>query len=186
MSEDVTQLLQNYSAGEPGSENQLYGLVMNELKRIATAYMRRERAHHTLQPTALVNEAYLKLIDQNRVEWQSRAHFYGIAANIMRRILVDHARSKSAVKRGGEVTTLCLDDHDVADVGLDQPDLLALEDALDELSQFSKRQATVVELKFYGGLNVEEIAAATNSSPATVKRDWAFAKAWLHDRLSGR
>lgn len=157
-------------------------LVYDELRRLANHYLRQERSDHTLQPTALVHEAYLKLIDQSRVDWQNRAHFFGVAAQSMRRILVDHARSHRASKRGGVQQKLALDEA----VDYSQPrdiDLLALDDALNLLAKLDVRQSQVVELRFFGGLTIEETAAALGVSPATVKVDWSMAKAWLHREI---
>lgn len=157
-------------------------LVYDELRRLANHYLRQERSDHTLQPTALVHEAYLKLIDQSRVDWQNRAHFFGVAAQSMRRILVDHARSHRASKRGGVQQKLALDEA----VDYSQPrdiDLLALDDALNLLAKLDERQSQVVELRFFGGLTIEETAAALGVSPATVKVDWSMAKAWLHREI---
>jgi len=159
-------------------------LVYQELRRLAAHYLRGERANHTLQPTALVNEAYLCLAKQDGVRWQNRAHFLAIAANTMRRVLVDYARERGAVKRGGDrkrVTlrsSIALDDRDV--------DILALDEALQKLSGFDPEGARVVELRFFGGLTVEETAEAIGVSPATVKRTWTAAKAWLYRELSAR
>lgn len=182
----VTQLLARHQKGDGMALKQLFPLVYDELRRIASGYMKRENPGHTLQATALVNEAYFRLVDQKAVEWQSRAHFYGVSAQIMRRILCDHARARHAEKRGGDAARLSLDEA----LGLGSedatPDLMALDVALNRLAEISERQAKVVEMRFFAGLSVEEVAEALNSSPATVKRDWTFAKAWLHKELSAQ
>ena len=152
-------------------------LVYADLRRKAAAYLRRERAGHTLQPTALVHEAYLRLVDQNRVAWQSRAHFLAVAASMMRRVLMDHGRRQKAKKRGGPPSRVTLDEHLAPSVPR-EVDLMALDEALDE------QKARIVELRAFGGLEVEETAEALGISPATVKRHWAFALAWLQQRLS--
>ena len=179
---EITQLLSNVQQKQPGAEEQLLGMVYNELRHIAAAYMRRERPGHTLQPTALVHEAYLQLVDQTRVNWQSRAHFFGVASRLMRRILVDHARSHLAEKRGGSAQKLSLDEAiGVArkrEVALD-----ALDDALNTLSEIDPRQSRIVELRFFGGLTVEETAEVLDTSTATIEREWRMAKAWLHGQL---
>ncbi len=182
---DVTRLLHALQQGEDGAADQLIPLVYAELHDLASHYMRGERDGHTLQPTALVNEAYLRLVDSRGASWQDRAHFYGVAAQAMRRILVDHARRRNAAKReGGQRVTL----EDVgAGTGGDQPDrpidLVALDIALEKLGAIEGRYARVVELRFFGGLEIEQIAEAMGTSPATVKRDWTFAKAFLQREL---
>jgi RNA polymerase sigma factor (TIGR02999 family) len=168
--------------GSSESLDEVVLLVYEELRRLAAHYLRGERANHTLQPTALVNEAYLCLAKQDDVRWQNRAHFLAIAANTMRRVLVDHARERRAVKRGGDrrrVTlrsSIALDDRDV--------DILSLDEALQKLASFDPEGARVVELRFFGGLTIEETAEAMSASPATVKRTWTAAKAWLYRELS--
>lgn len=160
----------------------LFGMVYAELRRVAAGYLKRERANHTLQPTALVHEAYLKLANQHSAEWKDSAHFAAVAAECMRRILVDHARRKNSLKRGsGQVLQLTL-----SDAPGDGPavDLIELEDALNELATLSERQARIVELRFFGGLTVEEIARVLEVSYATVKADWRVARAWLGSRLA--
>jgi RNA polymerase sigma-70 factor (ECF subfamily) len=182
-SPDVTKILQEVSHGDKDAPARLMPLVYDELRRLADHYLRQERSDHTLQPTALVHEAYLKLIDQSRVEWQGRAHFLGVAAQLMRRILVDHARRHHASKRGGFRQKLSLDEA----VDYSQPrdlDLVALDDALNALAQFDERQSRIVELRFFGGLTIEETAEALGVSPATVKVDWNMAKAWLRREIS--
>jgi RNA polymerase sigma-70 factor (ECF subfamily) len=182
--EDVTQILREVSGGDAGAPARLMPLVYDELRRLADHYLRRERPDHTLQPTALVHEAYLKLIDQTRVDWQNRAHFFGVAAQLMRRILVDHARRHQAEKRGGFRQKLTLDEavdySQTRDV-----DLVKLDDALTALAKFDARQSRIVELRFFGGLTIEETAEAIGISPATVKVDWSMAKAWLRREIGG-
>jgi RNA polymerase sigma factor (TIGR02999 family) len=180
---DVTQILQEVSGGDRDAPARLMPLVYDELRRLADHYLRQERPDHTLQPTALVHEAYLKLVDQTRVDWQNRAHFFGVAAQLMRRILVDHARRHRASKRGGFQQKLALDDA----VDYSQPqdlDLVALDDALNALAQMDARQSQIVEMRFFGGLTIEETAEALGISPATVKVDWSMAKAWLRREIS--
>ena len=179
---EVTRLLHDLQAGTPDAGDLLIRLVYQELHGIAERYMRRERGDHTLQPTLLVDEAYLRLVGQHHVSWQNRAHFFAIAAQAMRRILVDHARRRSAARRqGGQRVTLRADVAATAPATLD---LIALDDALSRLALLDARQAQVVELRFFGGLDVPQTAEALGVSPATVKRDWAFAKAWLARELS--
>jgi RNA polymerase sigma factor (TIGR02999 family) len=180
--EGVTELLVLWRQGDPKAQERLMALVYDDLRRRAAAYLRRERGGHTLQPTALVHEAYLRLLEQDRVVWQNRAHFLAIAASMMRRVLVDHGRRQKARKRGGSGTRVTLDEgfSPVAPRGLD---LLALDEALVELAALDEQQARIVELRAFGGLSVEETAEAIGISPATVKRHWAFALAWLQRRL---
>ncbi len=181
---EVTQILLNWHAGEPDAAARLMPLVYEELRRLARDYLRRERGDHTLQPTALVHEAYLRLVDDSRVNWQNRAHFYGIAAKLMRRILVDHARARNADKRGGLVPKVPLDDaRDLPPVATN--DLVALDGALQDLARTYPRKSEVVELKFFGGLEADEIAEVLQVSPKTVLRDWQFAKLWLCRELAG-
>lgn len=169
----------------------LIPLVYDQLHRVAAARFECERANHTLQPTALVHEAYLRLVDQRRVRWQNRAHFIGVAAHLMRRILIDHARGRRAAKRGGphDKITLASTIDELPAVQrpseLDEIDVLALEDALTRLTELDAQQGRIVELRFYGGLTVEETAEVLGISPATVKRDWRLAKAWLHREMDG-
>lgn len=184
MSEDnnLTNLLLQIGEGDERAADELLPVVYDELKRIARYYMSRERASHTLQPTALVHETYLKLIDQRKVDWKNRSHFFGLAAEIMRRILVNHARDKNAEKRGGEFQrvsmSIALDAAREKDL-----DILAINDALDELAKFDERKAKVVELKFFGGLTTKEICEVLKVSDATIEREWTFSKAWLFSRL---
>ena len=177
---DVTALLLAWSDGDQAAASRLIEAVYDELRRVARRHLRGER-DHSLAPTALVHEAYLKLVDQRRVRWQNRAHFFGIAAQLMRRILVDHARSRAAAKRGRD-RTVCLDAADAATPPLDV-DILALDAALDKLAALDARQSKLVELRFFAGLTVEEVAATLDVAPITVKRDWAHARAWLFNEL---
>ncbi|HUE83410.1 MAG TPA: sigma-70 family RNA polymerase sigma factor [Pyrinomonadaceae bacterium] len=181
--EGVTQLLLKWNAGDPAALERLMPLVYDELRRLANNYLRRERQGHTLQPTALVNEAYLRLVDQKNAKWQNRAQFYGIAAQLMRRILVDHARLRHAEKRGGaEQQRLSITS---AEAVATKPDLdvLALHEALEELAVIDPQQSRIVELKFFGGLSIEETAEVLGIGHATVERDWKMARAWLRRKL---
>jgi len=181
--ENVTRILQDWSKGDRAALEELLSLVYDELRRLAEHYLRRERPGHTLQATALVHEAFLRLIDQEQVNWQNRAHFFGAAANLMRQILIQHARAKHAEKRGGEREKLYLDEvHNL--VREQDWDLIALDDALNDLAAVSLQQSRVVELRFFGGLSIEETAEVLGISPATVKREWNVAKAWLHREIS--
>jgi RNA polymerase sigma factor (TIGR02999 family) len=181
---DVTTLLHGWSSGaNPTALNQLMPLVYHELRKIAASHFRRETPGHTLQSTALVHEAYLKLVDQHRVQWHDRGHFFAVAAQIIRRILVTHSRKRKAAKRGGGEQTLLYDDA----IGIPKRvdvDLIALDEAMADLAKIDSRQARIVELRFFGGLSVEATADFLGISPATVKRDWVFAKAWLFRQLS--
>jgi RNA polymerase sigma factor (TIGR02999 family) len=179
-SADVTAMLLAWSDGDEAARAQLIDAVYDELRRLARGHLSRERPEHSLAPTALVHEAYLKLVDQRRVRWQSRAHFFSIAAHVMRRILVDHARARAAGKRAG--ATVSLDDVEAGTPPVDV-DLLALDTALEKLAAVDERQGRLVELRYFGGLTVEETAAALDVSPITVKRDWALARAWLFREL---
>jgi RNA polymerase sigma-70 factor (ECF subfamily) len=180
---DVTQMLLAWSAGEPGAEERLFPLVYDELKLMARRYLRREREGHTLQPTALVNEAYLRLIDQTRVSWQNRAQFFGVAATMMRRILVNHARSLAAGKRGGAARRLSIRDATVS-TEQDATDLLALDEALTRLAAIDERKSRVVELLYFGGLENREAAEVLGVSDKTVERDWRMARLWLYRELT--
>jgi len=187
-SENVTQLLVDWSRGDQKALDKLMPLVYSELRRLAGNYLRRERQGHTLQPTALVNEAYLKLIDQRNAHWQNRAQFYGVAAQLMRRILVDHARQRQAAKRGGSDQQR-LSITSAGQLGGKQLatepaiDLLGLHEALNELAEMDPQQGRIVELKFFGGLSIDEIAEVMNIGHATVERDWKMARAWLRRKL---
>ncbi len=180
--QEVTQMLLAWSNGERAALDKLLPIVEAELHRLAHRYMSRERPDHTLQTTALVNEAYLRLIDQKRVNWQSRAHFFGVAAQVMRRILVDHARSHARAKRGGGVTPISLNETAVVS-GERSAELIALDDALTDLAVTDPRRGRVVELRFFGGLSNEETAEVLGISPNTVMRDWKMAKAWLYREI---
>ena len=180
----VTQLLRAWSDGDDGALERLMPLVEAELRRLARGYMSRERRGHTLQPTALVHEAFLRLTDARRVRWQDRAHFLGISARLMRRVLVDHARARGYQKRGGDVERVPLNE---GLVGSPEPalHLLALDRALEALAADDVRKSQVVELRFFGGLSVEETAEVLHVSPDTVKRDWRLAKLWLRREIEG-
>jgi RNA polymerase sigma factor (TIGR02999 family) len=182
--ENISELLASYGRGDKESLDQLMPVVYDELRRQAARYLRREQAGHTLQTTALIHEAYVRLVDQRNMQWQNRAHFFGIAAQMMRRILVDHARSKKRAKRGGSDVRVSLGDATVAGKGQDL-DVVALDEALQRLAQIDEQQSRVVELRFFSGLSVEETAEVMGISKSTVKRDWSMAKAWLHRELSG-
>jgi RNA polymerase sigma factor (TIGR02999 family) len=183
MTAEITQLLVSWSKGDQAAADALMPLVYDELRRLANSYLRRERPNHTLQPTELVHEAYLRLIDQQSVSWQNRAQFFGLAATLMRHILVDHARRRRAAKRQGAAYTLSLSQ---ADRLSRQPEvnLLALDDALKALAAAKPRHSQIVELRFFGGLTIEETAAALGVSQATVERAWNFARAWLRREIS--
>lgn len=182
--EDVTSMLIQWSEGDPDALDRLVPVIYDELHRIAERYFRRERSDNTLQPTALVNEVYLRLVDQTGVDWQNRAQFFGIAATNMRRILVERARARNAAKRGkGDYKLDLTDVSDLPD-NKDPLDLLALDRALNELDSFDPQQCRIVECKFFGGLSIEETAQVIGVSPATVKREWALSKAWLFRKLS--
>ena len=182
-SHDVTQLLLKWTQGDEAALDQLMPLVYEELRRMARQYLRRERAGHTMQTTTLVHEAYLRLIDADRVRWQDRAHFFAIAARLMRRVLVDDARKRSFQKRGPELTRISLDKAMVLAPQRDA-EVIALDEALERLTQFAPRKCRVVELRFFGGLSIEETAAALEISTDTVKREWRTAKLWLLHELS--
>ena len=182
MTESVTQLLGAWRSGDENALEQLTPLVYNELRRLAGRYMQGERAGHTLQATAVVNEAFMRMVDMD-VPWQNRAHFFAIAARLMRRILVDHAKAHRREKRGGKFTDLTLDEG-LVEAGQPNPDMLNLDEALRKLEGFDERKAQVVELHYFGGLTYNEIAEALELSPATVDRDLRMAKAWLQNELS--
>jgi RNA polymerase sigma factor (TIGR02999 family) len=179
----ITQLLMEWNQGRNGALQDLLPLVYSELRRLAAQRLRRERPDHTLQPTALVHEAYLRLVDQRQVRWQNRAHFYGFAAHMMRRILVDRARARKTDKRGAgwERVTLI---GDKTPAGTRDVDVLALDDALNRLATLDPQQERIVELRYFGGLTLEETAEVVGISTATVKREWAIARAWLRAELS--
>jgi RNA polymerase sigma factor (TIGR02999 family) len=180
----VTELLQQWTRGRQDALEPLLAEIYGELRKLAASYIRRERPNHTLQATALVNEAFMKLVDQRAVHWQNRAHFFGIAAQLMRRILVDYARAQGAAKRGSGQAPLSLNEELVGTPGSDL-DVLALDEALTRLSIMDTQQARVVELRYFGGLTVDETALVLGISPATVGREWTLAKAWLYAELSG-
>ena len=177
--DSITQMLIELTDGNKEVVNQILPHIYDELRKLASSYLRKERSNHTLQPTALVHEAYMKLIDQNRVKWQNRAHFFGIAAQVMRRILMDHARKHQADKRGGEFEKLPIEEE-ILIVSQDKSaELIALDEALEELAKIDPDKARIVELRYFGGLSVEETAEALDVSPQTVLRDWKLARAWL-------
>jgi RNA polymerase sigma factor (TIGR02999 family) len=181
----LTQLLMAWSDGQRDALDQLVPLVYDDLRRLAAGYMGRETPGHSLQPTALVHEAYVRLIDQRRVQWRNRAHFFGVAANMMRRILVDHARKVRANKRGGAAERVTLTADDVA-APEQSFDVLALHESLERLAAFDPQQERIVELRYFGGLTIEETAEVVGVSPATVVREWTIAKAWLRTDMSAR
>jgi RNA polymerase sigma factor (TIGR02999 family) len=181
---EITQMLIELTDGNRDVVDQILPHIYDELRRLAGSYLRRERSDHTLQPTALVHEAYMKLIDQNRVKWQNRAHFFGIAAQVMRRILMDHARKHTAEKRGGDADLIPLEEE-ILIVSQDKSsELLALNDALDELAKIDPEKARIVELRYFGGLSIEETAEVIGVSVPTVNRHWKMAKAWLYSELA--
>ena len=180
---NVTALLGEWSKGNRAAFDTLMPFVYAELRRRAASYMRKENAGHTLQPTGLVHEAYLRMVDQDHADWQNRAHFFAVASQILRRILVDHARSKHRLKRGADPLKVTW----IEDLGAKEPpafDLVALDDAMKKLSKLDPQQAKIVELRFFGGLSIEETAASLKISVATVKRDWSMARAWLLRELT--
>jgi RNA polymerase sigma factor (TIGR02999 family) len=180
---DVTRLLADWGHGDERALEELMPLVYGELRRLAGSYLRRERLDHTLQSTALVHEAFIRMVQQRDVEWKNRAHFYGIAAQMIRRILVDHARTRQAEKRGSGAMKLELDDA-IASPEQKDPDVLELDTALEKLAKRDERQSRIVELRFFAGLSVEETAEVMQLSAATVKREWSFARAWLFREMS--
>ncbi len=180
----ITQLLQELRKGDRQSMDEILPLVYDELRRLAKSYLNRERSNHTLQPTALVHEAYLRLIGQKEIEWQNRAHFFGISARLMREILIEYARGRNRQKRGGEFKTQIALDEAISFAEQNQLDVVAVDDALSKLEKLDERQAKIVEMKFFGGLTVEEIAEVLSISPATVKREWSSAKLLLYKMLN--
>ncbi|HEX5228566.1 MAG TPA: sigma-70 family RNA polymerase sigma factor [Bryobacteraceae bacterium] len=182
--QNVTQLLLQWSRGDSAALEALVPLVYDELRRLAQLYLSREKPGHTLSSTALVHEAYLRLVRQTEVTWQNRAHFFAVAARMMRRILVDHARRHAYAKRGGGAMTLSLDES-VAAAPERELDLVALDDALEALAKLDERQSRMVELRFFGGLSIEETSEVLGVSAPTVKREWASARAWLYREISG-
>jgi RNA polymerase sigma-70 factor, ECF subfamily len=185
----VTQLLEKFEPGDRHAGEQLFADVYTELRVLAARYLRRERKNHTLQPTALVHEAYLKIVGQKPVDWQGRPHFLAFAAQAMRQILVDHARRHSATKRGGDRHFIALDDNLAIESTIESNrnvDLLALEDAMTKLEKLDPRQAQMIELRFFGGLSVEEVAKVMGMSKRSVEREWTMVRAWLRRELGGR
>jgi RNA polymerase sigma-70 factor, ECF subfamily len=180
---EVTQLLVAWSDGDEAARDRLMPLVYDELHRLAHQYMRRERRGHTMQTSALVNEAYLRLVGQNRTHWQSRAHFFGIAARLMRQILVDEARRRSYAKRGGGAVRVTFDETKTL-VQEQSANVMDLDEALNTLEQIDSRKSQIVELRFFGGMSIEETAEALKVSPGTVMREWTFARAWLRNEMS--
>ena len=180
---DVTQILHAMRSGDPNAAEQLLPLMYAELRRLAASYMRRERKDHTLQPTALINEAYLRLAKED-LEWKNREHFIGVAANVMRRVLVDYARAHNAAIRGGGQRRVELDEG-LALSEERSKEVLSLDEALGRLARMSPRQARIVELRYFGGLTVEEVGALLSIAPRSVKRDWSLARIWLHNELRG-
>jgi RNA polymerase sigma factor (TIGR02999 family) len=181
--QNVTKLLANWSSGDRAALEALVPLVYDELRRVAKYYLKQERQNHTLSSTALVHEAYLRLVNQKEVTWQDRAHFFGVAAQMMRRILVDHARHHAYAKRGGGVLTLALEEAVATPQGR-EVNLVALDDALNGLAKLDERQSRMVELRFFGGLSIEETSEVLGVSMPTVKRDWASARAWLFREIT--
>ena len=179
----VSRLLADWSKEDPAARDALVAMVYRELQRLAHHYMQGERANHTLQTTALVNEAYLRLTDLTRMQWRNRAHFFAMAATLMRRVLVDHARDRARDKRGGGVVFTALEDEPMA--APSSIDAVELDEALDRLATIDPQHARIVELRYFAGLTIEETSEALSISPATVKREWTFARAWLHHQLSG-
>lgn len=182
---DVTELLDAIQGGDPEATSRLVPILYTELRRLAAHYLRVERRAHTLQPTALVHEAYIRLMGQRGDAWQNRAHFIGIAAQVMRRVLVDHARARNADKRGGPKCQITFDEA-LAPAGTQNLDVLALHEALERLAHSDVRQSRIVELHFFGGLSFDEIALVLDISVRTVKRDWKMARAWLYGELSNK
>ncbi|HEX7678051.1 MAG TPA: sigma-70 family RNA polymerase sigma factor [Thermoanaerobaculia bacterium] len=179
----VTQLLLDWNRGNPAALDRLLPIIQTELHAIARGHLRHERADHSLEPSALVNELYLRFVDQDRVNWRDRAHFFGVSAQIMRRILVDHARRKQSAKRGGELTRITLSEA-LGGTEDDKVDLVFLDDVLTRLGEIFPQQSRVVELRFFAGLTVEETAEALGISTATVSREWTMAKAWLRRAMT--
>jgi RNA polymerase sigma factor (TIGR02999 family) len=181
---EITQMLIELTDGNQEVVNQILPHIYDELKRLASSYLRRERVNHTLQPTALVHEAYMKLIDQKRVHWQNRAHFFGIAAQVMRRILMDHARKHQADKRGGEAEKLPIEEEILVVSHEKSAELIALDDALQTLASMDEQKAKIVELRYFGGLSIEETAEVMGVSVPTINRQWRMAKAWLYSQIA--
>lgn len=182
--QEITQMLLELTDCNEEVVNQILPHIYDELRRLASSYLRRERSNHTLQPTALVHEAYMKLIDQSRVKWQNRAHFFGIAAQVMRRILMDHARKHTAEKRGGDAELLPIEEEILIVSHDKSAELIALDDALQQLAEMDERKARIVELRYFGGLSIEETAEVLRVSVPTVNREWRMAKAWLYSEIA--
>lgn len=183
-SDQITQMLIELTDGNTEVVNQILPHIYDELRRLAGSYLRRERSDHTLQPTALVHEAYMKLVDQKAVKWQNRAHFFGIAAQVMRRILMDHARKHKAEKRGGDADKLPLEEEILLVSQESSNQLLALDEALETLARLDPQKAKIVELRYFGGLSIEETAEVMGVSVPTINRQWRMAKAWLYGQLA--
>jgi RNA polymerase sigma-70 factor (ECF subfamily) len=183
MARDVTELLRSFRKGNPEAGAKLIPLVYEELRRMARRYMRQEPPDHTLQATALIHEAYLRLVEQKETNWQSRAHFFAVAAQLMRRILVDHARACETTKRGGAAERVPLEEESLAWSPEKSSELIALDESLNRLAQLSPRQSQIVEMRFFGGLTVEETAEVLQITPRTVNRDWSVARAWLYREI---
>lgn len=182
MKSNITELLSDYKNGKKNALDELFPIVYGELRKLAASRLRNERSDHTLQPTALVHEAYMRLVEQHSADWQNRAHFFGLAAEMMRRILVNHAVKNNAEKRFGNQTKISLDE--VVDFSKGQDlNLIKIDEVLNKLAEFDPKQAKIVELKFFVGLTNEEIAEIMQTSDSTVKREWRIAKAWLHEQL---
>lgn len=181
--DQITQLLLAWRNGEAAALDDLMPVVHRELKRIARNFMRRQRVGHTLQTTALVNEAFVRLVDSDKVNWQDRSHFFAISAQLMRRVLVDAARRKNSTKRGGERIRVTLT-GDIQSAPADQVDVIAIDDALERLGKLNHRQCQIVELRYFGGLTEDEVAETLDISPRTVRRDWNVARAWLYRELA--
>ena len=182
-SNQVTQLLLDWSRGNGAALDELMPLVYQELRKLARAYLRSERPDHTLQPTALIHEAYLRMVGKDMPQWQSRAHFFGVAARLMRQILVEHARTRHAAKRGGDQQKISLDDAPQVFAQTDAAELLALDDALTKLAAFDERRSRILEMRSFGGMSVEETAQALGVSDTTVKREMRLAQAWIRREL---
>ena len=181
--EQTTQLLHALDGRDPSIAQRLFAIVYDELRALAGSYFQHQRPDHTLQPTALVNEAFIKLVDQTRIEWQSRAHFLAIAARAMRQILIDHARARATAKRGGDLCRVTVDEA-VTPIADHDPELLDLEDALQRLAAMDERQSKVVELRFFGGMTVEDVAHVLRVSKTTVESEWRMARAWIRRELT--
>jgi RNA polymerase sigma factor (TIGR02999 family) len=181
---NITQMLIDLTDGNAEVVNQILPHIYDELRRLASSYLRRERSDHTLQPTALVHEAYMKLIDQKKVRWQNRAHFFGIAAQVMRRILLDHARKHNAEKRGGEAEKMPIEEEILVVSHAKSAELIALDDALESLASLDEQKAKIVELRYFGGLSIEETAEVLGVSVPTINRQWRIAKAWLYSQIA--